>query len=438
MTSNVALTGLAKDLYNRETTGNPIRIGLVGCGEMGTDLLARIALMDGIEIIHIVTRTIEKVYRAVEIAFGTQDKVKECNTQSEIYSTIELKKIAASNDLKLLLENQMVDVIVDSTGDPNAGAEIGYQALQYGKHIVSMNVEADVTIGAYLSIEAKKKNLVYSLGAGDEPTACMEIINFISALGHKVVCAGKGKNNPLIFDATPDQYIEEATKRDMNPRMLVEFIDGSKTMVEMAAIANATGLNIDIAGMHGANASLGELEKTFIPATDGGILKTYGVVDYTIGKDVAPGVFAIAEMREPRIHERMRDLKLGEGPYYCFYRPYHLTAMEVPLSCAKAVLYNTYDMQPLPKMTAEVCAVAKKDLKTSDTLDFIGLYTYRAFTMDASEALQANAIPCGLLKNAKVTKPIAKGALITYDNCSINEDLFIAKLRKQQDIILNK
>src|SRR5690606_19699244 len=153
------------------------------------------------------------------------------------------------------------------------------------------NVEADVTIGAYLKKQADRLGVVYSVGAGDEPSSCMELIEFVTALGLDVVSAGKGKNNPFNPDAVPADYLEEATRRNMNPRMLVEFVDGSKTMVEMAAIANATGLVPDVPGMHGPDAGRDTLPKVLIPKEDGGLLSRSGVVDYTVGKGVAPGVF---------------------------------------------------------------------------------------------------------------------------------------------------
>ncbi len=151
-------------------------------------------------------------------------------------------RIAITDDVDSLLNAGLIDVVVDATGVPAVGAEIGLSAMERGKHLVMMNVEADVTIGAFLRAEADRLGVVYSLGAGDEPSSCMELIEFVSAMGHRIVSAGKGKNNPLNVDATPDAYEEEAARRHMNPRMLVEFVDGSKTMVEMAAIANATGL----------------------------------------------------------------------------------------------------------------------------------------------------------------------------------------------------
>src|SRR5690606_31409014 len=156
-----------------------------------------------------------------------------------------------------------------------------------------MNVEADVTVGAYLKQAADRQGVVYTVGAGDEPSSCMELIEFVSAMGHTVVAAGKGKNNPLNHDATPDDLRQEAVRRNMNPRMLVEFVDGSKTMVEMAALANATGLVPDKPGMHGPAASLEDLPHVLCPIEDGGVLSRKGCVDYSIGPNVAPGVFVI-------------------------------------------------------------------------------------------------------------------------------------------------
>ena len=200
-----------------------------------------------------------------------------------------------------------------------------------------------------------------------------------AALANKPEWAGKGKNNPLNVDATPPAYEEEAARRHMNVRMLVEFVDGSKTMVEMAAIANATGLVPDVAGMHGPAATLDQLNKVLIPKADGGVLNRVGVVDYSIGKGVAPGVFVVAEMDHPRIWERMEDLKMGKGPYFTFFRPYHLTSLEVPLTAARIMLYGKPDMVPLPNPVAEVCAVAKRDLKVGEIFDAIGETCYRSF-----------------------------------------------------------
>jgi predicted homoserine dehydrogenase-like protein len=387
---------LAADLTRREAQGNPIRIGLIGCGEMGTDIVTQCRQMAGITVAAIAEIHVDAAKRAIRVAGLPESAGGVADTAQAFHSHLRNGRIAVTGNAELICTSEAIDVVIDATGKPAVGAEIGLTAMEHGKHLVMMNVEADVTIGAFLKTEAKRLGVVYTLGAGDEPSACMELINFVRSLGYPIVAAGKGKNNPLRVDATPDAYMEEAKRRNMNPRMLVEFVDGSKTMVEMAAIANATGLVPDRPGMHGPAATLPELETVLCPKEDGGVLSRKGVVDFSVGKGVAPGVFVIAEMAHPRLRERMHDLKLGAGPYYKFYRPYHLTSLEVPLSCARAVLYGMADMTPLDVPVAEVCAVAKKDLKLGETLDAIGEYAYRSWIMTSGDAKAAEAIPCGL------------------------------------------
>ena len=433
MAINVAPTGLARDLRARAATGRPVRIGLIGSGEMGTDIVARVAHMEGIEIGAISELNPTNAIKAVDIAFREKGHAREAGSTDAVNAAIEAGKVAITSDANAILNSGLIDVVIDATGIPAVGAEIGLRAMEHGKHLVMMNVEADVTIGAYLKSEADRLGVTYSLGAGDEPSSCMELIEFVSAMGHRIVAAGKGKNNPLNIDATPPAYEQEAADRHMNVRMLVEFVDGSKTMVEMAAIANATGLVPDVAGMHGPAATLDQLNKVLVPKADGGVLNKVGVVDYSIGKGVAPGVFVVAEMDHPRIWERMEDLKMGKGPYFTFHRPYHLTSLEVPLTCARVVLYGKPDMVPLARPVAEVCAVAKKDMKPGDRLDQIGEYCYRAWVMTVEEARAGRAIPCGLLAGGTVTAPIRKGELITSANAKPAEGSRIAALRARQD-----
>ena len=433
MPINISPTGLARDLQIRADSGKPIRIGLVGSGEMGTDIVARIAHMQGIEVGAISELRLPNAAKAVDIAYQGEDRSQITTSQDTLNHAMQAGKIALTDNVDHLIKSELIDVVIDATGVPAVGAEIGLRAMEHGKHLVMMNVEADVTIGAYLKSEADRLGVTYSLGAGDEPSSCMELIEFVSAMGHPIVAAGKGKNNPLNIDAVPDAYAEEAKQRNMNVRMLVEFVDGSKTMVEMAAIANATGLVPDCPGMHGPSATLEQLSSVLVPKKDGGVLSQMGVVDYSIGKGVAPGVFVVAEMSHPRIRERMEDLKMGHGPYFTFHRPYHLTSLEVPLTCARVVLYGKPDMVPLPKPVAEVCAVAKRDLKPGDKLDAIGEYCYRAWVMKADDARDQGAVPCGLLHGGSVTKPITKGQLITRDAISIPAGSKIAELRARQD-----
>ena len=429
----VTLTGLARDLKLRQEENDPIKIGLIGCGEMGTDIVVRTANMDGVSVVAIADHKPKAGKAALQYAYNSDVPCNITTNPTEVNREIANGSVAITEDPLNVIQSDLVDVIIEATGIPNVGAEYGVKSIQQGKHLVMMNVEADVTIGPILKKLADDHGVIYSLGAGDEPSACMELIEFATAMGHKIVAAGKGKNNPLRFDAIPDDYSEEALARNMNPRMLVEFVEGSKTMVEMAAIANATGLVPDVPGMHGPDVGPDELAKVLIPKEHGGILSASGCVDFSVGKGIAPGVFVIIEAEHPRILERMRDLKVGEGPFFSLIRPYHLTSLEVPLTCARAVLYKKADMFPNPIPSAEVCAVAKKDLAQGDILGQIGEYDYRAITYRADEARQEKAIPCGLLEKAKVTKPIKKGSLITAHNVNYDHNSYIAKLRAKQD-----
>ena len=433
--TNVALTGLARDLARRADEGRPVRIGVIGSGEMGTDLVTQCMLMKGVELVAMSTRRPHTARDAVRIAYGDDGRAAEADTPSRLTAAIEAGKIAITSN-ELLVTNPLVDVVIDATGKPGVAADFDLMAMEHGKHVVMMNVEADVTIGPYLKREADRLGVVYSVGAGDEPSSCMELIEFATALGYTIVSAGKGKNNPLNHDAVPDQYREEAERRNMNPRMLVEFVDGSKTMVEMCAIANATGLVPDVPGMHGPSAGRDQLAKVLIPEADGGVLKKKGVVDYTIGKGVAPGVFVVVEATHPRIIERMDDLHVGHGPYYAFHRPYHLTSLEVPLTAARIMLYGRPDMVPLPAPVAEVCAVAKRDLAPGESFDAIGETCYRSWTMTVGEARAAGAVPVGLLEGGKVLKAVRKGELLTAHNAEPDASTNLFRLRRLQEEML--
>jgi len=424
---------LAEALEQRRRDGRPVRIGLIGAGQMGTDILVQVAHMPGIEVVAAADTVPDIVLAACQVAGDGPRRPVVADGAQSVAALVARGALAVARAHRDVCTADGVDVIVDATGNPNVGAEVALTTIGARKHMVMMNVEADVTIGAYLSARAAEAGVVYTLGAGDEPTATMELVNFVRSLGYPVVAAGKGKNNAFRIDATPDAYVEEAARRNMNPRMLVEFVDGSKTMVEMVALANATGLVPDIPGMHGPNAPLETLDQVFRPRDEGGILSRKGVVDFSVARGVAPGVFVVAEMSHPRLRERMNDLGLGEGPYFTYYRPYHLTSLEVPLSAAAAVLFGQAHMRPLPLPSAEVGARAKRDLAPGETLDAIGQYCYRGFALTYADACARHALPLGLAQGAKVTRRIAKGELLTYANCAPDERLKIVEVRRAQD-----
>ncbi|CAN7343952.1 NAD(P)H-dependent oxidoreductase [Mesorhizobium caraganae] len=423
----------AAELLQRAEAQGPITIGLAGAGQMGTDIVVQVALMPGMRIGAISEVRPQAAIDAALLAGHDRSDIVQAANASAIDRAIEAGKIAVTEDLHALAAAGRIDVIIDATGNPNIGTLFALEVMKNGKHIVMLNVEADITIGRFLKEEARKAGVVYTGAAGDEPACTLEIIGFARSLGFNIIAAGKGKNNPLKFDAMPADYEKEAAERNMNARMLVEFVDGSKTAIEMVAIANATGLVPDVPGMHGPTATLEELASVLCPREDGGVLHRKGVVDYSIGKGVAPGVFCVIETRHPRVMERMIDLKVGKGPYFTIFRPYHLTSLEVPLSAARAVVYKRADMEPLDHPVAEAVAVAKSDLGTGQSLGMIGETDYRGFAMTWEDARAKGALPLGLAERAKVVKPIRKGDFLTYENCVPDDSMVITQIRRRLD-----
>ncbi len=429
----MAIPGLAADLIAHEDKHGPIIVGLAGAGQMGTDIVVQIALMRGIRIGAVAEIRVETAREAALLAGHVSEDIVEAGSGNLIDAAIERGKIAITDNLDALCAAGRIDVVIDATGNPNIGTLFALEAMRYGKHVVMLNVEADITIGRFLKEEARKAGVVYTGAAGDEPACTLEIIGFAKSLGFEIIAAGKGKNNPLKIDAMPDAYEAEARERNMNARMLVEFVDGSKTAIEMVAIANATGLLPDVPGMHGPTATLDELANVLCPREAGGLLHRKGVVDYSIGKGVAPGVFCIIETRHPRVLERMIDLKVGKGPYFTIFRPYHLTSLEVPLSAARAVIHRRADMEPLDHPVAEAVAVAKRDLVPGMELGRIGERDYRGFAMTWEDARRSGAVPIGIAEKAKVVKPIRVGETLTYDNCVPDDSMVVTQIRQRLD-----
>ena len=408
-------------------------IGLAGAGEMGTDMVVELSLMSGVKLGAVSEIRASAARDAVLMSGRDASDIVSASSASAIDRAIEAGKVPLTDDYMALCSAGRIDVIIDATGNPNVGTSIALESMKNGKHIVMLNVEADITIGRFLKEEAKKAGVIYTGAAGDEPAATVELVGFAQAAGFEIVAAGKGKNNPLQFDATPDQFEEEARRRDMNARMLVEFVDGSKTMIEMTAVANATGLKPDIPGMHGPKATKSELAQVLCTKQDGGILEKSGVVDYSIGEGVAPGVFCVVKPRHPRVLERMIDLKVGPGPCFGLIRPYHLTSLEVPLSAIRAARNRAADLEPIAEPVGECAAVAKRDLKPSQTLGQIGEYDYRGFAMTWSDARDAGALPLGLAERARTLQPIKAGELLTYKNCAPDESLIVTQIRRRLD-----
>ena len=288
-----------------------------------------------------------------------------------------------------------------------------------------------MTVGPMLHKIARENGVLYSVCNGDEPAEAKELVDFARDLSFEVVMAGKGKNNPFEPHSNPDSVAERAAKKHMNPKMLASFTDGSKTMIEMAALANATGLKLTKRGMIGPQASRTTLQDVFKPAGEGGVLDETGVVDYCTG-DVAPGVFVVIKTDSPYVAEEMSYLSMGPGPYFALYRPYHLASVEAPMTVAK-MLVDGYETLTCDSLMTEVIASTKKEHKAGEKFDGIGGYSARGVADRVDDARAENLVPIGLLQNAVAKRDLPIDHLVTYDDVELDEDATIFKLRKMQE-----
>ena len=416
-----------------EKSGTPIRVSLIGAGQMGKDIVAQIAQMKGMSCDIIVDINTDIALDALSQA-KYQGEIVVTDSVREAEEAISAGKKVVSTNYKVAVMTNQIQSVIDATGSPEMGARVTLDCIRYQKHIVMMNVECDITIGPILRQLCEKAGIVYSLTAGDEPGSIIEVYRFAKALGFDVVAAGKGKNNPLDIYANPGQeeWKNKAAARDMNPRMLIEFVDGSKTMIEMCAVSNATGLKPDVRGMHGPKCNVKELSKIFSLKEQGGILDKTGVVDYGIG-DINPGVFVIVTTQNKRIIDGLIQRDMGTGPNYLLYRPYHLCSIETPITAAQAVLYGESTAHPMDHLTSECITIAKTDLKAGQKLDAIGEYCYRASIELATIAREGNMLPVGLAKGAVLKVDVAKDEVITYDMVELDNSSVLLQLRRMQD-----
>lgn len=410
--------GYTKRLLERqEQTGRPVRVGLAGAGQMGTGFVAQVQRIPGLEI--------------GAIADVDPNRVVAAYKSVGIDPESDGGKRHAVLDDAAALATADVDMVVDATGVPEVGAILSLAALRAGKHVGLLNVECDVTIGWLLAAVARHHDVIYTLCRGDEPAEAVRLVEFARDLAFEVVCAGKGKNNPLNPTATPESLQAEAVSKGMNPKMLCSFVDGSKAMIEMAALANGADLQITKRGMNGPPATVPTLAEIFTPAADGGILPGSGYVDYCTGP-VAPGVFVIVKAEDEVVHEEMSYLKMGPGPYFALYRPYHLASIEAPLSVGEAVLHHQASIVPIA-WNAEVGAAAKRDLAPGDRLDGIGGTTVYGMAERADAFTAERLLPLGLVGGARMVRPVAQGELLTYDDVEWERPSVIRQLRELQD-----
>lgn len=424
-------------LEQREKEGKIINAGIIGAGQMGRGMVTQMVLMKGMSPAIVSDLKVELAVNAFKYAGVADADIVTATTKEEAEKAIKEGKYVACADSKLVTQSAGVDVVVDVTGVPDVGAQNAIDAMENGKHVVMMSVETDVVIGPYLKKFGDDHGVLYTGSAGDEPGAVMELYCFAKAMGLNVEVMGKGKNNKIDYECTPDTVLEEATRRKMSPKMLCSFKDGTKTMVEMTAMCNYTGLVPDVIGGHGPATAPGtegvkELNEKFKLKKDGGILNSHGVVEYVNG--IAPGVFVTVSTDNDEIAYQLQYHSMGPGPLWTLYRPYHLCNLETPLTVAQLVIDGERTCVAKDGLVAECITQAKRDLKAGEKLDGIGGYTTLGSICKESEALEKGYVPFGLInKNAVMKRDVKKGELLTYDDVEVDKDTLIYKLRKEQD-----
>ncbi len=407
--------------------GRPLRVGLVGAGQMGRGFAAQLLRMPGVAL----SAVLDVQKERAEEALGQSGlKAAPASNVDQAAAAIESGgsvALSAVDELAAL----PLDIVVEATGVPDVSARAALDCLAAGIDFATLTVESDVTVGKYLKLLADESGAIYSVCRGDEPVETKILVDYARDLNFEIICAGKGKNNPLDRYATPETLAGQALAKKMNPKMLTSFVDGSKAMIEMASLANTTGLSVSKRGMHGPASTVPTLHETFALKEDGGILDRAGVVDYCVGP-VAPGVFVVVRTNDPYVHHEMSYLQMGAGPYFALYRPYHLASIEAPLTVYEISLDRRPSLTS-EYWTAEVGAETKRPLKAGEKIDGIGGMTVRGLIDNADDFVRDNAVPLGVLAGATLTRDVPVDHLLTYDDVELVEDSAVVTLRRIQD-----
>lgn len=416
-------------LKRRAEENNPIRVGILGAGFMCQGLANQIAhSVPGMRLAAISNRRPERALNV--LAYAGFENSKLSDRQTELDETIRSGKPAATEDAMLLARSPEIDVLVDTTGSVEFGAHLVLEAFKHGKDVVLMNAEIDATIGPILRVHAHRYGRILSACDGDEPGVQMNLVRWVQGLGLTPRLIGniKGLQDPY---RTPTTQKAWAERWGQNAAMVTSFADGSKISFEQSIVANATGFKVLQRGM-----SRGREYRDDVMA----IGKLYdidqlrelgGAIDYVVGTPLTK-VFVLAEHPDPKQQHYLNLYKMGEGPLYSFFTPYHLVHFETPLSIARVVLFRDELAPPLGGPVVEVCAVAKRDLKAGETLDDYGMYMTYGEAVNVDEMSAGRYLPEGLVAGCRLVRDIAKDEVLTYDDIVLPPGRLADTLRAEQ------
>ena len=415
-------------LKKRAAQGNPVRVGLIGAGYIGRGTALQIEkYLPGMTVSAIANRTLENArlaYREADI-----EDIRTAESVAQVEESIKAGRKVVTEDPALLCRAEGIDVVIEATGHVEFSAHVAVEAIEHGKHLVLMNAELDATVGPMLKVLADRAGVVVTNADGDQPGVMMNLYRFVDAIGYRPVLAGNIKGLQDYY-RTPETQKAFAEAHHISPQMATSFADGTKISMENTIVANATGFRVGKRGMYGPRCQNVNEAVDLFPLDQ---MIEHGLVDYILGAQPGPGVFVLGYNDHPIRKGYMRYFKMGEGPLYVFYVPYHLPHLEVPLTAARAVLFQDAAVAPLAGPVCDVITLAKRDLKQGETLDGIGGFTCYGMIENADTGRSQNLLPMGLSEGCRLNKDIAKDQPITYADIQLPEGRLCDRLRAQQD-----
>lgn len=417
--------GLLDQLRTRQ---NPIRIGIAGIGSIGTGMVLQAHITPGMTCVAIAD---VKLDRAIAAAEGFQLDYEVVSTSASMQDAIRQGKLAVTDDAELVARCEMLDVFIEATSSITGGASYGQAALETDTHLVMMNYEADLMFGPLLLHQADSRGLVYTVADGDQPAVLRRLIAEMQFMGFDLVMAGNIKGF-LDRYTNPSRIIPEADKRGLDYKMCSSYTDGTKLAVEMAVLANGMGLRTDVPGMHGPR--MQSIYEVFDHYDFESIWRDrQGVVDYVLGATPKGGVFAIGHTDTPYQQDTLAWFPpdMGPGPFYLFYRPYHLGHFESMATVAEAVVNRRPVLRPDHGFQTNVYAYARRPIKAGETLDGIGGYAAYGVIENCSENQDSPGLPICLAEEVSATRDIPKDAKICMDDVRFAEDDVALRLYKE-------
>jgi predicted homoserine dehydrogenase-like protein len=405
-----------------------VRTAVIGAGFMGKGLVYQLSKMPGMRPSLVVNRSPEKGVAAYVEAGYRREQVLVSDDPKALAAAVMEKRPAVTAESEIAGEVATLDVVIEATGAVELGAREALACIANKKHFISLNAETDGTLGCLLKKKADEAGVVYSNADGDQPGVIMRMIEYCRGCGFDVLAAVNCKGF-MNIDATPDSIREWAVKQNTSPRMTCAFTDGTKMNIEQNVVCNATGLIPAKRGMIGVKTDQRNAVRDF--EATGALGGGPGIVDYTLGGDFGGGIFIIARGQDPNFcAPYLKYLKMGEGPNYMFFRPYHLCHVETPLSAAEAVVYGEATIAPMGRPVAQTITIAKRDLKAGETLDGIGGFNQYGEVEVADKA--RGLLPIGLAENVRLQRDVRRGEAIPEDAVELNESSLLVKLWREQ------